>query len=144
MHIREADLSDFQAFKVLQKQFYDIYIQKQSNTMDYQLNSGQFESLLQDKKVFLVENDGEVMGYTILHIADFKNSNTVSIEEICIDEPHRGQGIGNFLFGKAVLFAKSINATGLDLRVWEFNQSAIHFYETMGMKTKTRKMELSL
>lgn len=143
MHIREAEPSDFQAFKELQKQFHNIYISKQPNNDDYQLDMSQYESLIQSKKVFFVENDGEVMGYTILRITDAHERKSVAIEEICIDEPHRGQGIGNFLFGKAVLFAKSLNAGRLELSVWEFNQSAILFYESMGMKTKTREMELN-
>lgn len=152
MHIREAKQTDFESFKNLQKQIHDMHVQERPDIYrEHHLELEAFEQLLAEKKVYLVENDTLVLAYAIIRLEESQDDvrknkvhrKVVVIDEICVDDDYRSQEIGNFLFGKAILFAKEQGATGIELGVWEFNQSAIHFYESLGMTTKTRKMELN-
>ena len=75
----------------------------------------------------------------------FINEHTsLYIDDICVDETYRRQGIGKKLFAAAVEFAKESEVYAIDLNVWEFNESAIKFYESLGFTTRFRKMELIL
>ena len=51
---------------------------------------------------------------------------------------------GKVFFGKIVEYAKTIEADSLELGVWEFNEDAIKFYESMNLRTKSRLMEIRL
>ena len=40
--------------------------------------------------------------------------------------------------------AKELDCDNIELNVWEFNESAMKFYEKMGMTTQRRFMEIKL
>ena len=48
------------------------------------------------------------------------------------------------LFEKCREQAKLCGCKMMDLGVWGFNREAIAFYESMGMRERIRKMELTL
>lgn len=53
-------------------------------------------------------------------------------------------GIGSLLFNHIVEYARLKEASSIQLLVWEFNRDAINFYESMGMSTRNRRMEIIL
>ncbi|MEX2105038.1 MAG: GNAT family N-acetyltransferase, partial [Bacilli bacterium] len=65
----------------------------------------------------------------------------IFVDDFCVEENHRGQGIGRALFQFLIEYAKEISATHIELGVAEFNTGALLFYESLGMKTRSRKME---
>ena len=68
----------------------------------------------------------------------------VYMDDFGVDQTFRGKGLGKVFFGKIVEYAKTIEADSLELGVWEFNEDAIKFYESMNLKTKSRLMEIRL
>ena len=68
----------------------------------------------------------------------------IEIDEMCINEQFRKKGIGKKLFEDVKNYAKEINANYIELMVWDFNQSAMKFYEKMGMKTRIKRMEYKI
>jgi diamine N-acetyltransferase len=66
------------------------------------------------------------------------------MDDFGVDRTYRGKGMGKIFFEKIVEFAKQIEADSLELGVWEFNEDAIKFYESMNLKTKMRRMEIEL
>ena len=69
---------------------------------------------------------------------------TLFIDDFCVDESHRNEGIGHRLFKAVKDFALANNFTNIELNVWESNRSAKNFYENLGMTTQFRRMELKL
>ena len=65
-------------------------------------------------------------------------------DDFCVKSSHQKNGIGRFLFQYIVDYSKTEGASSLQLVVWEFNKDAIKFYETLGMSTRNRRMELNL
>ncbi len=63
------------------------------------------------------------------------------IEDFVVDSQCRFKGIGRKLFEKAKEQAKEWKATSLELNVWEVNKEAECFYNRMGLKVKSRRME---
>ena len=107
--------------------------------------------LLEDKtKPIFVYDDGEVLGYTFCQITEVKEDRllqdrkTLYIDDLCVDEAARGKHIGSALFEFVRDYAKSIGCLAVTLNVWEGNDSAIRFYQNMGMQPQKIGMEIKL
>lgn len=61
-----------------------------------------------------------------------------------VKEGYQKQGIGSSLFKRCIEEVSGRGGTFMELKVWEFNDRAIRFYEKFGMRTLNRTMELSL
>ena len=57
------------------------------------------------------------------------------------DPKDRRMGVGRALFERAKKLAYERGAYNIDLNVWAFNESAIRFYESLGMKPSRMNME---
>jgi len=67
---------------------------------------------------------------------------TLYIDDFCVDENCRCQGIGKKLFAHVQEYARQIEAYNIDLNVWAFNESALRFYESCGFSVQRYRMEL--
>ncbi len=67
--------------------------------------------------------------------------NTAYIDDIYVDPEHRGKGIGKMLFKYIEEMLISKDAERIDLTVWSFNEDAMLFYESLGMKPHRIIME---
>ena len=56
---------------------------------------------------------------------------TLYIDDICVDEKARGQGVGRTLYDAVIAFAKESGCYNVTLNVWTCNEGALKFYETM-------------
>ena len=96
------------------------------------------------------DDNEEVTGYAFCKIQEQPFSNnmvqfkSMFIDDLCVDESCRGQHIGEKLFDFVKEEAKKLGCYEVTLNVWSGNESAEHFYEKMGMKTKERMMECIL
>lgn len=69
---------------------------------------------------------------------------TLYIDDLCVDEKHRGEHVGKALYDAAVTLAKESGCYNLTLNVWTCNQSALRFYEKCGLTPQKIGMELIL
>ena len=110
------------------------------------------EALLKDesKPIFVADDNGSVAGYCFCQIRDYTGSTALTdrkelyIDDLCVDETRRGQHIGSVLYDHAVAYAKEIGCAFLTLKVWCGNDSAMRFYEKMGLKQRSITMENKL
>ena len=58
---------------------------------------------------------------------------TVYIDDICVDEAARGQGVGKALYEYILAFAREKGAYNVTLNVWSCNPVALAFYEKLGL-----------
>ena len=64
------------------------------------------------------------------------------IDDICVDEESRGQGIGRKLYEYVLSYAeKDGDFDNILLNVWAFNEAAYNFYTELGMKPQRIFME---
>jgi ribosomal protein S18 acetylase RimI-like enzyme len=98
----------------------------------------------EDSGVFVAELDGNTVGYVFCDVITEGAVQTLYIDDLCVDPNFRRMGIASMLADKTKEYAKEKNCTYLMLNVWEFNQSAIEFYENYGFQTRTRHMEIKL
>lgn len=97
-----------------------------------------------------VNDNDEVEGYCFCiyqqHIGNsiLTDIKTLYIDDLCIDEPLRGNHIGKELYEAAVNLARENECYNLTLNVWSCNESALRFYEKMGLTPQKTYMELIL
>jgi diamine N-acetyltransferase len=98
-----------------------------------------------DAAVFVAEDQGELAGIAVTVIREappFLNpSRFVLLENLAVATKFRRTGIGRKLVDAAVLWTRARDMQELDLNVYEFNHSAIRFYEAIGFRTVSRRMK---
>ena len=65
----------------------------------------------------------------------------LDIDEICVDNDHRRQGIASSIMKYIENYAKEIGIESIELNMWEYNEEARSFYEKSGFKTYRRYLE---
>ena len=97
-----------------------------------------------------VDEEDIVLGYAFCVIKRVIDQNNLVdhvelyIDDICVDEPMRGQGVSGRLYDEVMHFARKNAFDRLTLHVWECNPSAMRFYEKCGMKPYYTAMEAEL
>lgn len=66
---------------------------------------------------------------------------TLYIDDLCVDEACRGQGIGRRLYAAAVELARVQGCYNVTLNVWSCNESALGFYQSLGLSPQKLGME---
>lgn len=117
-----------------------------ARTQDYYLG------LLNDGNIglFLAETDGEPVGLIHVIIRDapdfpiFVPRRYAVIDALVVKSRVRKHGVGNILMETAKYWAVMKGAASIELGVYEFNETAISFYKSLGFHTLSRKMEKDL
>ena len=97
-----------------------------------------------------VDEKDSVQGYCFCIYQQHLNNSvltdikTLYIDDLCVDETLRFKGIGKELYESAVELAKETGCYNLTLNVWSCNQSALKFYESLGLLPQKIGMELIL
>ena len=97
-----------------------------------------------------VDENDNVQGYCFCIYQQHVNNSvltdikTLYIDDLCVDETLRGKHIGKELYESAVELAKDTGCYNLTLNVWSCNQSALKFYESLGLLPQKIGMELIL
>ena len=101
--------------------------------------------------IFVYEDDDNIVrGYAFCIFQQHINNilltdiKTLYIDDLCVDENVRGRKIGTKLYEYVVKFAKEQGCHNVTLNVWELNQSAKKFYESLGLKVQKTYMETIL
>ena len=109
--------------------------------------------LLQDetRPVFAaVDESGTMLGYAFCvfqqHIGHniMTDVRTLYIDDLCVDETRRGQHVGRALYEYVLDYARAERCYNVTLNVWSCNESAMKFYEKMGLKPQKIGMETIL
>lgn len=101
----------------------------------------------EDREVLVAEKNGGIVGFVCLEYVDrpgsayFMPQKYCHIMELGVDEQCRRQGIGKALFEAVKERAQEKGFARMELNMWEFNEGALKFYESMGFHTFRRYME---
>ncbi|SFS64914.1 GNAT family N-acetyltransferase [Paenibacillus sp. BC26] len=152
--IREAIGADYEALLPLFRQVHNLHVAERPDL--YKENAtpvGEecFKSqLLDDKEHIIVAVFGsDIVGVVVLkeeEIAEnsFVNArNILQVNSLCVADEVRRTGIGKKLMHYVIDFARSLQVDSIELGVSENNPNAILFYHSIGMTTKSRKMEFN-
>lgn len=116
-------------------------------------NDREILALIEDdlRPVFVYEDDdGVVQGYAFCVLEQHPGNNiltdikTLYIDDLCVDEGRRGEGIGRQIYEYVKQYAKDQGCYNLTLNMWEGNDDAIRFYRNLGLKPYKYGMETLL
>ncbi len=105
-------------------------------------NDSELEDILKDntRPIFAATDENDVMlGYCFCvnqqHIDDniLTDIKTLYIDDLCVDEKTRGQHVGRSLYEYVLKWAKENGYYNVTLNVWTCNESAMKFYDSVGM-----------
>ena len=100
-----------------------------------------------EKPVFVcTDEEGRVLGhgFCIMQRSGGRlmvEHTTLYIDDICVDEKARGQGVGRALYEQILVYARERSCYNVTLNVWSCNPGARAFYEKLGMTPYKTGME---
>lgn len=150
--VRFAEEKDFDKINELRKQVNDIHVEgrpdifkagfgKEIRDFAKAIMSGE------NSDIIVVERDGIICGMACVDYVNKPESpygkarSFYHVQEIAVDINHRRQGVAKELLEFMIADAKKRNLGKIELDVWEFNDSAIEFYQAVGFKSTRRWME---
>lgn len=115
-------------------------------------NEEALRALLQekDRPIIVAAEAGKVLGYAFCIRKETAKDSVLAddaslyIDDLCVDETCRGQGVGTKLYEAALDLAKLWQVNRVTLNVWAFNAPALAFYKKCGMKTQRLFLETTL
>lgn len=100
--------------------------------------------------IFVAVEAGKVLGYGFCMVKTYENDPVMTdrtelyIDDLCVDENCRGQRIGTAIYNTICTYAKQRRCDSVTLNVWFCNESAMRFYEKLGLKPQKIGMETIL
>lgn len=115
-------------------------------------NEEELEAILADetRPVFVACQAEKVLGYGFCILKETKDSTVLCdhkslyIDDLCVDESCRGQHIGTMIYTRIAEYAGKLGCDSVTLNVWAFNESAMGFYRSLGMRDRNIYMEMKL
>ena len=155
MEIRFAQAQDVNGILALLRQVgYVHHVGRpdlfRSNAQKY--GASQVLDMLNSSKspIFVAVEGDKVLGYGFCQVHVYGNDPVIRdhvelyIDDLCVDENCRGQGIGKKIYQEILRYAKMRRCDSVTLNVWCCNESAMKFYESLGLKPRKIGMECML
>ena len=105
-----------------------------------------FLEAIRNRSLYVAKIDCIAVGYVSLKIRDYDWPGVVRrkvmfVDEICVEETARGQGIGKTIMEDVHALAKAFRCTDLQLGVYPQNDAAVAFYQKCGFTIRSIDMQ---
>ena len=101
----------------------------------------------ENRPIFIAAEGDTVLGFGFCIVKRVQNNPVINdmtefyIDDLCIDENCRSQGIGEALYRHIYAYAKERHYRAVTLNVWSCNVRAQKFYERLGLQPQRLYME---
>ncbi len=146
--IRKLTINDFEIVESVIAKLHKIHVDNRPDFYienEHLISNKEYKAMLnnQDKISIAYIVDDKIAGVCLATIKD-KFEKSIYIDDIFALEEFRHQGIATKLYKQIESIAKDIGAKRIDLTVWQFNKTAMKFYESLGMETQRIILETRL
>lgn len=150
--VRFAEEKDLDRINELRKQVNDIHVEGRPDIFKpgFGAELREFAKIIlngEDSDIIVAERNGEICGMVCVDYVNKpetpfgKARSFYHIQEIAVDVNHRRQGVAKELLEFMVADAKKRELSSIELDVWEFNESAMEFYQAVGFRQMRTWME---
>ena len=146
-----AKLTDIPRIMELLRQVHAVHAEGRPDLFpgDSKYTPQQLQEILTNPSLpVLVAREGDkVVGYAFCKLQTPAFSSQVTkrhslyIDDLCVDEACRGNGVGRSLYNAALSYAREHDCYNLTLNVWELNAGTKAFYQKMGLVPLRTTME---
>ena len=105
-----------------------------------------FQEAVKERQLYVAKVGGVVVGYVLLKLRNYDwpgmiRRKVMLVDEICVEEAYRGQGIGKAMMEDVHALAKAFGCTDLQLGVYPQNDGAVAFYQKCGFTIRSIEMQ---
>ena len=139
---------DREAVNALARQVHAMHVQWRPDIyemVDTLYPEERFLAAIQARQLYVAKIGNTVVGYVLLKIRDYDWPGVVKrkvmlLDELCVHESCRGQGIGKQMMQDAWALAKAFRCTDMQLGVYPQNDDAVGFYQKCGFAIRSIDM----
>ena len=143
-----AQPKDREAVDVLARQVYSLHLAWRPDLFaqaDCLYPEERFLEAIRNRSLYVAKLGGEVAGYALLPIVEIDvpamtRRRIMKVEELCVEESCRGQGIGRAMMEDILALARAFRCRDVGLQVYPQNQQALAFYQACGFQIRNVSM----
>lgn len=144
-----ATLSDRESVNMLAREVHAMHVAWRPDLYEMVEELYPEERFLQaiaDRQLYVAKVGGVVAGYVLLKTREYNWPGVVRrkvmlVDEICVNEICRGQGIGTQMMQEVRALAKAFRCTDMQLGVYPQNDEAVGFYQKCGFTIRSIEMQ---
>ena len=144
-----ATAADREAVNEIAAQVHDMHVSWRPDIyemVEELYPEARFLEAVNQRQLYVAKIDGVVAGYVLLKIREYNWSGMIYrkvmlVDEFCVDEICRGQGIGTEMMMEVRALAKAFGCTDLQLGVYPQNDDAVGFYQKCGFTIRSIEMQ---
>lgn len=155
VNIREATLKDISQLVTLNMQVHNLHVEIEPSIFcDLSVDSlaSSIEQTLNDESstILIAEINNRIVGYALLQkrirpkFVMMHERKCVYIDQVCVSEQYRNQGIFKQLLNVSKQLAKQWGLNRLELDVWSNNLDAKQSFLQSGFEPYNEKMKIDL
>ena len=108
-----------------------------------------FDTAVGERQLFAAKIGDAVVGYVYLRLRNYDMTGhtrrkVLLVDEICVDETRRNQGIGTEMMIEVRAIANAFGCTDLQLGVYPQNYEALAFYQKCGFRIRSIDMQMKI
>lgn len=143
---------DRAGIEVLAQQIHRMHVQWRPDIYahaDEMWPQDRFEDAVAQRQLFVAKVDDTVVGYVLLKTREYNMTGHVRrkvlvIDEICVEESRRNQGIGTEMIIAVRAIARAFGCSDLQLGVYPQNNEALAFYQKCGFRIRSIDMQMKV
>lgn len=141
--------ADREAVNALAKQIHEQHVSWRPDIYESApelYTEERFRDAVQQRQLYVARIGEVVAGYVLLIIKNYDAPGHVRrkvmvVEELCVEELCRGQGIGTEIMEHVYALARAFRCTDLQLGVYPQNDAAVSFYQKCGFAIRSITMQ---
>ena len=108
-----------------------------------------FDAAVAERQLFAAKVEEKVVGYVLLKVRSYDmvgytRRKVLLVDEICVDETLRNQGIGTEMMIEVRAIANAFGCTDMQLGVYPQNNEALAFYQKCGFRIRSIDMQMKI
>ena len=151
MNIRKMRLQDYPAADAMMRELHRLHASQRPDLFVQEISPysrEEFAAMVEDaSRICLLAEEEKAIGLCFLSLREPKGillQKIAHIDDIFVVKEARRQGVAKKLYEEAEGRARTAVAKGIHLKVWAFNEPALAFYRSLGMKVRSYDLEKKL